>query len=772
MSSKEIYLADRFILHGDSGTIDIAHQARTVLRGATAHVSYRRAGNQRAAISLAASACDHRLAHEHLTLSASNDDVTLSWRIGLGPRTTISLTLANRSAQPIFLDDVVVLDAAGVDLGGAATDWRIYQNGWQSWSAAFTRSFAEKQPPQRSKSSAMLLAEPTSDDYRNKHLPYGPAGATVASDSFTVARGSRLSLLAGFISTAQNLSFVRLAANPDETVRLEAVCSGDGMLLPGGAQFVAQTLLLDIAGDPLSLLDLYMSELGATMAARLPETVPTGWCSWYYYFGENTEDDVLANVRSIQEHSLPLDYILLDDGYEAAIGDWTTSNGKFPHGIPWLAAQVRAAGLKPGLWLSPFGVAQNSQIYAEHPDWVLKDADGSAVTAWTHFGVEAPILALDCTNPAVQEWLGRLFRTLAEDWGVDFFKIDFCFAAALPGRRYDPSSTRAMALRKGLEVIREAIGDRFLLGCGMPLSPAVGIVDGMRIGTDVSFMWDSFVPDPSMPATSNALRNVITRYASHGKTWLNDPDCLIARRRNDSNIMSSAETETMAVVLGLSGGMILDGDNLPTLTPARLRLLQKLLPPSNCSAVPLDLFERGLPTLFALTNGGNNGGALLLAAINWDDKARERQIGLAGILAREGLSSLPPLHVYDLLNERYLGRATGAMSTGIITAHGSSLLLFKHVCDHPDLLASTFHILGGMVEATEVTWEQHRLRVAVEKRGRQRGKLAFTIPSGYDLASVTVNGRQRRPAPQPTAQGIVEVTLTVRDRALVELAFA
>ena len=57
--------------------------------------------------------------------------------------------------------------------------------------------------------------------------------------------------------------------------------------------------------------------------------------------------------------------------------------------------------------------------------------------------------------------------------------------ASTPIRRAPPISVRA-----GFEAVRRGAGDdTFLLGCGAPLGPTIGVVDGMRIGPDVAPWW-------------------------------------------------------------------------------------------------------------------------------------------------------------------------------------------------------------------------------------------------------------------------------------------
>ncbi len=759
MHDREIYLKDRFILYPDAGRLDVVHQARAVIQAASAQVSYRGPDGEPRHLRLAGSECEYRVSQEEAVLRAGNDHLLISWHIGLGEAAILCLDVENRSRQPMRLEDVAVLlvDGDGLRLGGSPKNWSFYQNGWQSWSPTFARH-----------TNNGLYLEPTSEDYITKHLPQGPIGAHLASDGFTVItdRASAFSFLCGFVSTAQTLSEVRLALGDDTVKRFQAVCFGDGATLPPGGRWASENLLLEFAPSPLPLLDVYMGRLAASMGARVPQHIPSGWCTWYYFYGENSEDDVAANVARIKELALPLEYILIDHGYERNIGDWLVPSDKFPRGLPWVLQHIREAGLKPALWVAPFGVAQRSELYAQHPDWALKREDGKPVVAWQDNWM-GPILALDCTHPDVHSFLTDLFRFLAEEWDIELFKLDFCYAAALPGRRHDPSSTRATALRRGLEIIREAVGDRFLLGCGLPLGLAVGVVDAMRVGTDVAMSWRPFWPDLASPATANALHNVIARYASHGRLWLNDPDCVMVRRRDDENDLKFNEMRTMVALMGLSGGLVLDGDNFVTLAPGRLKYLQKLLPPSGRAAVPLDLFQNETPHLLALPCDGPPGRYVVLAAVNWNDHTVSTTLDLAGLLGDEAKGGL---HAYDLLGEHYLGVVTDRLVFDNHLPHATALTLLRPLSTRPDLLASTFHILGGLMEVKSVTWAGNTLRVELEKAGSQFGCLLFTVPEPYHLDTVRVDGEKRRWA--VLAEGIVEIGLTLDGRATVDLEFA
>ena len=96
------------------------------------------------------------------------------------------------------------------------------------------------------------------------------------------------------------------------------------------------------------------------------------------------------------------------------------------------------------------------------------------------------IYALDTTHPEVKTWLHDL-RGAAEG-GLYYLKIDFLFAAAMPGsaaKRVTP----IQAYREGMRVVRRPPGTGFVLACGAPLLPSAGLVDGMRIGEDTAPYW-------------------------------------------------------------------------------------------------------------------------------------------------------------------------------------------------------------------------------------------------------------------------------------------
>jgi alpha-galactosidase len=190
----------------------------------------------------------------------------------------------------------------------------------------------------------------------------------------------------------------------------------------------------------------------------------------------------------------------------------TAFSPSFPDGVAPLASEIRTAGFTPGLWLAPFIVDPSSQLARQHPEWLLRSRFNRPVNAgyvWNRLNT-----ALDITRPEALAYASEVVQTAVHTWGFPYLKLDFLYAAALPGNYYDPTRTRAQALRQGLQALRLAAGPQtFLLGCGCPLGPAIGLgchvigADVARIGNQPEWGQVLFRSEPDYPLQRRAERS-------------------------------------------------------------------------------------------------------------------------------------------------------------------------------------------------------------------------------------------------------------------------
>ncbi|MFF7562547.1 glycoside hydrolase family 36 protein [Streptomyces pseudovenezuelae] len=414
---------------------------------------------------------------------------------------------------------------------------RVHEEGWQSWSPSGTYALGDK--PYR----------PTNDNWAT--VCYRP-GVTVPEGAF---QGEGLLAL-----DPGEGSPVRLWAATDPTREVPSIrLVAEGSV----AEVLADGPVKEFTGTGIQSV---LAEWAAGLGVRTPRPAPTVWCSWYEYFTGVTEDDIHENLRAMDTLDLPVDVVQIDDGYQKALGDWLTLSGRF-RSRAGIADAIRARGRRAGIWTAPFLVDPASDLAAEHPDWLVEDLDGGFLHAGRNWGHD--LCVLDTTHPEAARYLASVFRTLVSE-GYDYFKVDFLYAGALEGVRHSADDALT-AYRSGIELIREAIGeDAYLLGCGAPVLPSIGLFDAMRVSPDTAPHRRSEADDYSQPGQDPAEFTGAGRQWQHGRLWVNDPDCLMARPAVETRERWAAHVEA-------TGGLMASSDRLLSLDPWGVETTRRLL---------------------------------------------------------------------------------------------------------------------------------------------------------------------------------------------------
>ena len=263
-------------------------------------------------------------------------------------------------------------------------------------------------------------------------------------------------------------------------------------------------------GQENIVFEEYAELLGNRLGKSKKNDAPRIWCSWYSLYYAIDERILQKTFNDLGD--LPFDVLQVDDGWQVDIGDWR-ENKKFPSGMKALADKIKSTGRRAGLWLAPLIATRSSKLFRKHSDWFLRNDAGRLVSAGFNWGEQ--LYALDTTLPDVISWLVALMKQVRA-WGFDYLKLDFLYGGALKGKRFK-DMPREAAYRESLRVMREAMGaDAFLLTCGTPILPAIGLCDAIRIGPDVSYFWETYrdaylLYNPTIPGTKNAIRTVLHR---------------------------------------------------------------------------------------------------------------------------------------------------------------------------------------------------------------------------------------------------------------------
>ncbi|PKO09368.1 MAG: hypothetical protein CVU40_08680 [Chloroflexi bacterium HGW-Chloroflexi-2] len=317
---------------------------------------------------------------------------------------------------------------------------------------------------------------------------------------------------------------------------------------------------------------------------RLPEFPLTGWCSWYNLYASIDQNNILEHLAStakIKENShLELNVFQIDDGFTPEMGDWLEIKPQFPLGMKFLMDQIKAKGFIPGLWIAPFVVGNRSHLFQDHPDWVIKDRKtGKPLVQMQFYGEfrwhkrSEEYYILDCTHPQAIQYLKDVFSTWHNDWGCDYFKTDFMFLGSEYGPEravyHTPGLSRIQIWRKTAEAIRESIGDALWVGCGCPLWASVGLVEAVRISRDMGVSWRG------ERSAYDLLHDLANRNFGNHILWQADPDCLLLR--NNFHHLSDVEIRSLAIYVGMTGGVMMTSDKLDELSPNRIDLFREFL---------------------------------------------------------------------------------------------------------------------------------------------------------------------------------------------------
>ena len=442
------------------------------------------------------------------------------------------------------------------------------------------------------------------DDHKHYRLPQ-PEGYKAVYNMLILHNGDGNETLMGFNSSFKFIGKFYLSADT-----IKVVMDMENVLLKAGATIKLEEFSLLVGKDVNQLTAAFAKRINYFHPRLQSKNVPAGWCSWYCFGPEVTAKNISDNLAYINKNIPQLKYIQLDDGYQPHMGDWLQTSNTFGSNIKTTLKEIKKAGFEPAIWVAPFICDSNSSIYKEHPDWLVKDITGKPLQSdkVTFGGWRlAPWFVLDATNPAVQRHLTHVFKTMSTEWGCTYFKLDANYWGAIQGGvYYDKNATRVTAYRSGMKAILKGAGNAFILGCNHPLWPSLGLISGSRSSNDIDRDWNSFLKT----GDENLLRSW-----QNGKLWWNDPDCVLL-----TGTLPENEFMYHASLLFSTGGLVLSGDDLTTISKERLAILKKMVPPKGISA----LFNTTLDVGWM-----NAPGATYLILLNKDDQAKKINVPLS-----------------------------------------------------------------------------------------------------------------------------------------------
>lgn len=139
------------------------------------------------------------------------------------------------------------------------------------------------------------------------------------------------------------------------------------------------------------------------------------------YFDHNEE-----KVKSIIDiaASVGVERVVLDDGWfgsrrndKSGLGDWHVSKDIWPNGLKPVSDYAASKGIEFGLWFEGEMVNQDSDLYRNHPEWILQEG-GRTPPTWRHQ------LVLDLANPDAYRYILEATHKVISECNIKYIKWD------------------------------------------------------------------------------------------------------------------------------------------------------------------------------------------------------------------------------------------------------------------------------------------------------------------------------------------------------------
>lgn len=192
-----------------------------------------------------------------------------------------------------------------------------------------------------------------------------------------------------------------------------------------GEEFQTPEVVMVYSDQGMNYMSQIYHKLYRTRLARgvwRDQTRPILINNWEATYFDFDEEKILAIAKRAREIGMEL--FVLDDGWfghrddsTSSLGDWYPHLGKLPNGVKGLAEKINALGMKFGIWIEPESVNRDSDLYRNHPDWVMGDLNRNISQSRNQ-------LLLDFSKKEVVDSIYEMMAKIFREVPVSYVKWD------------------------------------------------------------------------------------------------------------------------------------------------------------------------------------------------------------------------------------------------------------------------------------------------------------------------------------------------------------
>ncbi|MBP5492740.1 MAG: alpha-galactosidase [Clostridiales bacterium] len=236
----------------------------------------------------------------------------------------------------------------------------------------------------------------------------------------------------------------KVEKSPNEEIRVSMGIHPEGFLwkLAPGEVFYSPEAVMTYSENGLGTMsrnfhDLYRAHLirGKYKDIERPILI-NNWEATYFDFDT---DKLLSIARQAKECGIEM--LVVDDGWfgvrnddNTSLGDWVVNEKKLPGGLSRLGAELKAMGMKFGIWVEPEMVSPDSDLFRAHPDWAISIPGREPARSRNQ-------LVLDISRKDVRDYLIDALSAVLGSTEIAYVKWDMnrhlsdLYSAQLPSSR-------------------------------------------------------------------------------------------------------------------------------------------------------------------------------------------------------------------------------------------------------------------------------------------------------------------------------------------------